>query len=148
MTLPSINHLNECKVFYLRCFPTGTPRRIHVDSTSIRRRPNFDEFLRHFHVLFRCNFADRKIHLVSTYFFRRNFAGRKIHVVSTYFFRRTGRKSTLFPRTFFDVISMAEKSRLFPRTCFDVIFPVEISTLFLLTFYRGNFDGKKLTSLW
>ena len=60
--------------------PTGTPM-------SIRRRPDFEEFPSHFHVLIRCNLADRKIHLASTYFFRHNFAGRKIHVVSTYFFR-------------------------------------------------------------
>ena len=65
-----------------------TPRRFDMDITSIRRRPNFDEFLRRFHVLFRCNFADRKIHVVSTYFFRCNFDGRNIHGVSTYFFRR------------------------------------------------------------
>ena len=54
-------------------------RAHHVKSTlnwrryyiiySIRRRPNVDEFPRHFYVLFRCNFADQKIHVVSTYFF-------------------------------------------------------------------------------
>ena len=61
--------------------------RFDVDITSIRRRPNFGEFPRCFHVLFRCNFADRKIHVVSTHFFPCNFDGRKIHVISTYFFR-------------------------------------------------------------
>ena len=96
--------------------PTGT-RWFDVDITSIRRRPNFDEFPRNFRVLFRCNFDGRKIHVVFTYFFQCYFAGRK---------------STLFPRTFFDVISMVEKSALFPRTFFDVISFIEISTVFLL----------------
>ena len=91
-----------------------------MDFTSIRRRPNFDEFARHLHVLFRCNFDGRKIHVVSTYFFGRN---------------SLVEKSTLFPRTFFDVISMAEKSMLFPRTLFDVISLVETSTLFRRTFF-------------
>ena len=66
----------------------------HVESTSIRRgitslrrRPNSDEFSRHFRVRFRCNFNGRKIHVVSTYFFWCSFAVRKMHVVSTYFFR-------------------------------------------------------------
>ena len=66
---------------------TSNRRRFDVDVASAWGRPNFDEFPRNFHVLFRCNFADRKIHVVSTYFFQRNFDGRKIHVVSTYFFR-------------------------------------------------------------
>ena len=48
---------------------TSNPCQYDVDITSIRRRPSFDEFSRHFHELFRCNFADRKIHVVSTYFF-------------------------------------------------------------------------------
>ena len=75
-------------------------RRFDVDITSIRRRPNFNEF----HVIsayffdvismvekstyfFWCNFAGRKTHVVSTYFFRCNFDGWKIHVVSMYFHR-------------------------------------------------------------
>ena len=61
--------------------------RFHVDITSIRWRPNFGEFRRHFHVLFWWNFADWKIQVISMYLFWRNFDGRKIHVVSTYFFR-------------------------------------------------------------
>ena len=76
---------------HLCCFPNGhttsNPRRFNVDITSIHRRPNFDEFPRHFRVLFRCNFDGRKIHVVSTYSFQCNFSGRKIHVASTYFFR-------------------------------------------------------------
>ena len=67
---------------------TSNGRRFDVNITLIHWRPNFDEFPRHFHVLFWCNFADRKIHVVSTYFFRRYFNGRKIDFVSTYFFRR------------------------------------------------------------
>ena len=76
--------------------------------TSIRRRPNFDEFPRHFRVISRCNFAGRKIHVISTYFLRCNFDGRKIHVVSTYFYwcNFTGQKihvvSTYFFRCNFD----------------------------------------------
>ena len=69
-------------------YTMGTPRRIDVDISSIRRRPNFDDFPRHFRVLFRCYFDGRKIHVVSTYFFRCNFDGRSMHVVFTYFFRR------------------------------------------------------------
>ena len=69
-------------------YTTSNPRRFDMDITSISRRPNFDEFPRHFRVLFRCDFAGRKIHVVSTYFFRCNFDGRNMHVVFTYFFRR------------------------------------------------------------
>ena len=99
---------------------TSNPHRFDVNVTSIRRRPNFDEFPRHFRILFRCNFD-----------------GRKIHVVSTHFFDVTllVRKSTLFPHTFFDVISMVEKSTLFPRILFDVILMFEKSTLFPRTFF-------------
>ena len=96
-------------------YTKSNPRRIEVDITLIRRRPNFDEFPRHFHILFRCDFAGRKIHVVSTYFFRCNFDGRKIHIVSTYFFRCNfdGRKihvvfTYFFPRNFdgqrFDIV--------------------------------------------
>ena len=74
----------------VKVFPNGhttsNRRRFDVDIMSIRQRPNFDEFPSRFHVLFRCNFADRKIHVVSTYFFGCNFDGGKIHVVSTHFF--------------------------------------------------------------
>ena len=58
-----------------------------MDITSIRWRPNFNRFPRHFRVLFWCNFDGRKIHVVCMYFFRCNFNDRKIHVVSTYFYR-------------------------------------------------------------
>ena len=111
---------------------TSNPRRFDVDITSIRWRPSFDEFSRHFHILFQCNLADRKIHLVSTYFFQRNFAGRKIHVVSTYFFRCNfdGRK--------IQVVSM----HLFQ--CNFSGWNVHVVSAYFL---RGNFDGQKLTSL-
>ena len=97
---------------------TSNPRRFDVTVTSIRRRPNFDEFPRHFRVLFRCNFDGRKIHVVSTYFFRCNFDGRKIHVVS---------------RTFISVISMVEICTLFLLTFFDVILMGKDLTSFLVS---------------
>ena len=93
-------------------------RGFDVDITSIRRRPNFDEFPRHFRVLFRCDFAGRKIHIVSTYFFRCNFDDRKIHVVS---------------RTFISVISMVEICTLFLLTFFDVILMGKDLTSFLVS---------------
>ena len=134
---------------------TSNPRRFDVGITSICWRPNFDEFRRHFHVLFRCNFidwkihvvstfffvllnfTDRKIHVVSAYFYWRNLDGRKIHVSSTYFFDVTSmvKKSTLFPHTFFGVISLVEKYTLFPHTFFHVISLIEISTFFPRTFF-------------
>ena len=96
-------------------------RHFDVDITWIRNiRPNFDEFPRHFHVIFWRNFDGRKFHVVSTYFFRCNFDGRKIRVVSTHFY---------------DVISMVKKSTLLPSAFFDVIPFIEISTVFLLTFF-------------
>ena len=112
-------------------YTTSNPRRFDVDITSIRRRPNFDQLPRHFRVLFRCDFAGRKIHVVSTYFFRCNFNGQKIHIVSTYFFRYNfdGRKIHVVSRTFINVISM-----------------VKICTLFLLTFFDVILMGKDLTS--
>ena len=104
---------------------TSNRRQFHVDNTWIRRRPNFDEFPRHFHVLFWCNFADRKIYVVSTYFFRRNFDGWKIHVVFTYFFRCNfdGRKihlaTTYFFRSNFSRRNIHDDSTYFFRLNFD-----------------------------
>ena len=116
---------------------TSNRRQFHVDNTWIRRRPNFDEFPRHFHVLFWCNFADRKIYVVSTYFFDVISMVEKSTWFPRTFFNVISmvEKSTLLPRAFFDVISMVEKSTLFPRTFFDVISFIEISTVFLLTFF-------------
>ena len=115
---------------------TSNPRRFDMDITSTRRRPNFDEFPRHFHVLFRCDFAGRKIHVVSTYFFRCNFDGRKIHIVSTYFFRCNfdGRKIHVVSRTFISVISMVEICKLFLLTFFDVILMGKDVTSFLVSY--------------
>ena len=113
---------------------TSNRRRIHVDITSICPRPNSDEFPRHFYVLFWCNFADRKIYVISTYFFHCYIEGPKIHVVSTYFFQRNfdGRKFTLFPRTYFGVISLVKKSTLFARIFFDEILTGRNSALLLV----------------
>ena len=98
-------------------YPTGTPRRIHVDSTWILRRYVEEQISTNFHV-------------ISAYFF---------DVISMV------EKSTWFPRTLFDVISLVEKSTWFPGTFFDVISMVEICTLFLLTFFDLILMGKDLT---
>ena len=124
---------------------TSNPRRFNVDITSIRLRPNFDEYLRHFRALFRCNFAGRKNLVVSTYFFRCNFAGRKINVISTYFFwcNFDGRKihivSTYFFRCNFHDRKIHVVSTYFYRCDFDgrnmhVVFT---------HFFRRNFDGQR-----
>ena len=88
-------------------FPTGSPRRIDIDSMWIL-----------------CGYVKNQI--------LTNF-----HVISTYFFDviLLIEKSMSFPRTFFDVISMIEKSALFLRTFFDVISMVEKSTLLLRAFF-------------
>ena len=86
--LTSNGRLYEVRTSCKRPLDVQRTSDAHWDITSIRRRPNFDEFAHHLHVLFRCNFADQKIHVISTYFFRCNFDGPKIHVVSTYFFQR------------------------------------------------------------
>ena len=107
---------------------TSNPRRFNVDITSIRLILNLDEFLPHFCALFQCNLADRKNHVVSTYFFRCNFAGWKIHVISTYFFwcNFDGRKihvvSTYFYGCNFDGRNM------------HVVFT---------DFFRRDFDGQR-----
>ena len=80
IALSTINNLSIPNVY-----ATSNWRRFHVYITSINWRPNFDKFPRHFHALFQCDFADRKLYVVSTSFFQRNFDGRKIHVISTYF---------------------------------------------------------------
>ena len=126
----------NCFIIFVGRLLDPAQRANHVESTSIRRRPNFNELSRRFHVLFRCNFADRIIHVVSTYFFRCNFDGREIHVVSTNFFRCNfdGGKIHVLSTHFFDVISLIEKSTSFPRTFFDVISIVEKSPSFPRTF--------------
>ena len=87
--------------------PTGTPRRIDVNSTWILRRYVEDQIWTNLHVVF-------------TYFF---------DVVSLI------EKPTSCPRTFVDVILMVEKSTLFSRTIFDVISFAKLSTVFLITFF-------------
>ena len=95
------------KGIFLQSIPnehsTLNRRQFDVDITSIRQRPNFDNFLRLFRVFFWCNFADRKIHAVSAYFFPCNFDGQKIQVVATYFFRCNfnGRKIHVVSTNFF-----------------------------------------------
>ena len=122
-----------CKDYMKTKLPNGhttsNPHRFDVDIMLIRRRANFDEFPDHFHILFQCNFTDRKIHVVFTYFFRRNFADPK---------------TTLFPRTFFDVILLVEKFTLFPRTFFDVISIAKKNHVVLRYFYWCNFTGRKI----
>ena len=102
---------------------TSNLRRFDVDITSIRWRPSFDGFPRHFHIFFRCNFADREIRVVSTYYFRFNFDGQKILVASTYFFwcNFDGQKIHVVSTYFFEVLLMVEKSTLFALTFFDQI---------------------------
>ena len=129
------NNLSEAVFFGKSLEPNGhttsNPRRFDVNITSICRRQNFDEFPRHFRVLFRCDFAGQKILVVSAYFLRCNFDGRKIHIVSAYFFQCNfdGRKIHVVSGTVISVISM-----------------VEICTLFLLTFFDVILMGKDLTS--
>ena len=97
--------------------------------TSIRRRPNFDEFLRHFHELFQCNFSDRKLHVVSTYVFRHHFDGRKIHIVPTY-----------FSRCNFDGWKIHLATTYFFRCNFSLRHIHGVSTYF----FQLNFDGRKI----
>ena len=136
----------------VKLFPNGhttsNRRGFDVDTTSIRRRPNFDEFPRHFRVLFRCDFAGRKIHVVSTYFFRCNFTGRKIHAVSAYFLRCNfdGRKIHIVSTYFFRCNFDGRKIHVVSRTFISVISMVEICTLFLLTFFDVILMGKDLRS--
>ena len=132
--------------------PTGTLRRIVVDSTSIFRRYVEDQISTNFHV-------------ISTYFFNvillieksTSFPRTFLDVISmleiSTFFHLTFfdvismfEKSTLFPRTFFNVISLIEKSTLFPLTFFDVILMVKKYTLFARTFFDETLMGKNSTS--
>ena len=108
---------------------TSNPRRFGVDIASIRRRPNFNEFPRHFRVLFWCNFDSQGIHVVSTYFFQRNFAGRKIYVISTYFFwyNFDGRKIHVVSRYFYRCNFAGRKIHI-------------VSTYF----FPCNFDGRNM----
>ena len=106
---------------------TSNPRRFDVDVTSIRRRPNFDEFPLHFRVLFRCDFDGRKNHVDSTHFFWCNFDGRKMHIVSTYFLRCK-----------FDGWKIHVVSTYFYQCNFDGRNMHAVFTYF----FRRNFDGQ------
>ena len=107
------------KEFDRKPVQSGTPRRIHVDSTLISRRYVEDQILTNFHVIF-TSFFDVILLIEKSTSFPSTFFDVILMV----------EKSTLFPRTFFDVISMVEKSTLFPRTVIDVILLNEKPTLF------------------
>ena len=120
-------------------------RHFDVDITWIRNiRPNFDEFPRHFHVIFWRNFDGRKIHVVSTYFFRCNFDGRKNNVVSTYFVRCNfdGQKIHVVSMYFFWCKFDGRKIHL-ASTCFFWcnFFHRNIHCVSTY-FFRHNFDGQ------
>ena len=132
--------------------PTGTPRRIHVDSTWILRRYVEEQISTNFHVI-SAYFFDVISMVEKSTWFPRTFFDVISMVEKFTWFPRTFfdvismvEKSTWFPRTFFDVISLVEKSTWFPRTFFDVISMVEICTLFLLTFFDVILMSKDLTS--
>ena len=61
--------------------PTLSQPRLDADITSIRWRPNFDEFPRHFRIIFQCNLIDRKIHVVFSTWFRWSKNPRCFHVL-------------------------------------------------------------------
>ena len=104
--------------------PTGTPRGVDLDLTSILSSYVEDQISTNFHV-------------ISTYFFGVISPIEKSMSFPHIFFNAISlfEKSTLFPRTFFGVILLIEKSTLFPHTFFDVISMVEKSTLFPCTFF-------------
>ena len=111
---------------------TSNPRRFGVDIALIRRRPNFNEFPRHFRVLFDVISIVKESTSFPRTFFNEISLVEKFTLFPPTFFDiiSMGEKSTLFPGTFIGVISLVEKSTLFPRTFFDVISMVEKSTLF------------------
>ena len=145
---------------------TSNPRQFDVDITSIGRGSNFDEFPRHFRVLFFdvILMVEKSTSFPHTFFDVISLVEKSMLFPRTLFdaiwmvgkftlFPRTFivvislvENSTLFPRTFFDVITMAKKSMLFPRTLFDSISMIEISTLFLLNFFDVILMGKNSIS--
>ena len=102
---PNKNNLEKPLIFIFIYLPnehtTSIRRRFDVHITSIRGRPNLDEFPRDLYILFRCNFDEQKHTSFSCTFFE---------VTSVV------EKSMLFPHTFFDVISLVEKYTSFPYT--------------------------------
>ena len=105
---------------------TSIPRGYYVDTSNTK----FDEFPHHFHVLFRCNLANRKIHVVSTYFF--------FGVISV------AEKSTFFPRTFFGVISLVKTFTLFLCTFFGCNFDGRKIHVVFTYVFRYNLDDRKI----
>ena len=133
LTLSYFSFYNYWMCFHF-FFPTGTPRRIDINSTSILRRYVKDEVSTNFHV-------------ISTYFFDVISLVEKSTSVPRTFFNVISliAISTFFPSTFFDVNSMLEKFTLFPGTFFNVISLVEKSTLFPLTFFDVILMVEKFT---
>ena len=99
-----VKEVKNISKFQSKRHSTSNRCRFDVYITSICQRPDFDEFPRHFHVLFDViSLVEKSMLFPHTFFsvillvkrstlfprtsFRCNFAGRKIHVVSTYFFR-------------------------------------------------------------
>ena len=118
-----LNNAYKPNSSWIYSLPNGltrsNPRQFEVDITSIGRGLNFDEFPRHFRVLF---FEVILMVEKSTSFPRTFF-----DVISMV------KKSMLFPRTLFDVISIVEISTLFLLTFFDVIWMGKNSISFLVT---------------
>ena len=134
--------------------PTGTPRRIDVDSTWILCRYVEDQISTNFHVI-SAYFFDVVSLVEKSTWFPRTFFDVILLVEKFTWFPHTFfdvismvEKSTWFPCTFFDVISLVEKLTCFPLIFFDVILMVEICTLFLLTFFDVILMGIDLTSFW
>ena len=113
--------------------PTGTPRRIHVDSTCILRRYVEDQLWTNFRVI-----STKFFYVISLIEKSPSFPHTFFDVISMV------EKSTLFPHTFFHVISMVEKSMLFPGTFFDVISMVEQSTSQPRIFFWCNFSRRNI----
>ena len=131
--------------------PTGTPRRIHVDSTCILRRYVEDQLWTNFRVIstkffYVISLIEKSPSFPHTFFDVISMVEKSTLFPHTFFHVISMvEKSMLFPGTFFDVISMVEQSTSQPRIFFDVIFLVEISTTFLLIFFNLILMVKKST---
>ena len=114
----------DCEKIFLKLRNKSVFERIRENvrklTTSNVVRKSYHSAPRHFHVLFQCNFADQKLHVVSTSFFD------VILMIEI---------STLFPYTFFDVISIVERFTFFPLAFIDVILMFEKSTLFVRSYF-------------
>ena len=130
--------------------PTGTPRGVDLDLTSILSSHVEDQISTNFHVIFTYFFGvispiEKSMSFPCTFFnaislFEKStlFPHSSFDVISMV------EKSTLFPCTFFGVISLFEKSALFPLTIFDVISMLEKSTLFPLYLFQCNYSGRNI----